>query len=293
MIMRKPSRRKPFRRKLFRIALCRPSSRTLGTVMLLLLSAALTAHPAAAAAESAVLGVYASHAAGAGTAPGNSAGSAEDQAELAENSRDAGLLIDWHLMGRYGHGSPDDFARPFAPERWAAKEAAKEAAKQAAKQAANPTAHPPSNRFPERHFNVRRYELVFPQGTFVLPPKLAERQGVFYALSRAYLTGGGEWNVYLESGADATVFVDGNLVLTRGTSATGTLRETIHAARGYHLVMVKFVAQAAPFRVAILPPSSGSRRKNNTPYLQRSPTQDDLRAAERRGGQPMAARPGR
>ena len=56
-------------------------------------------------------------------------------------------------------------------------------------------------------------------------------------------------------------------VLTRGASQTGTLRETIHAESGYHLIMIKFLAQAAPFRLAILPPNSGSRRKNNTPYL--------------------------
>jgi hypothetical protein len=42
--------------------------------------------------------------------------------------------------------------------------------------------------------------------------------------------------------------------------------------------MVKFTAQGAPFSVAILPPNSGSRRKNNTPYLQASPASEDMQA---------------
>ena len=118
----------------------------------------------------------------------------------------------------------------------------------------------------------------------MLPPKPAGRDGVFYALSCTYLTSSGDWNVYLESAAPAVVFVDGQRVLVRGPNATGTRREIIHADSGYHMVMVKFVAQAAPFRVAILPPNSGSRRKNSTPYLETSPDSEDLQAAaERRG----------
>jgi hypothetical protein len=84
--------------------------------------------------------------------------------------------------------------------------------------------------------------------------------------------------VYLESGAEAVVFVDGRRVLTRGEQATGVQRGKIHVEGGYHAVMVKFTAQAAPFRVAILPPNSGSRRKNNTPYLKASPSSEDMLA---------------
>jgi len=164
-----------------------------------------------------------------------------DPAVVAEHSRDAGLLTDWHLTGRYGHAGAADFARRFDPERWSAR---------------------------DRHLRNLRYELLFPEGTFVLPPELAGRDGVFYAMSRVYLSGSGDWNLYLESGAEAMVFVDGRRVLARGDIHKGTLRETIHAESGYHNVMVKFTAQSAPFRLAILPPNSGSRRKNNTPYLQ-------------------------
>ena len=113
---------------------------------------------------------------------------------------------------------------------------------------------------------------------FALPSSLAGRPGVFYASSSTYLDGGGEWDVYLESGAGAVVFVDGRRVLAHESEATGVLRVKIQAEGGYHSVLVKFMAQAAPFRVAILPPNSGSRRKNNTPYLKASPGSEDMMA---------------
>jgi hypothetical protein len=244
-------------------------------LLLLALCAALPAY----AAGLRLPGIF-GHSAGAGAQPDLNKGNdlTQDQAEMVENSRDAGLLTDWHFLGRYGHDTAD-LARPFAPERWFAKRAAKQAVQQASeKQAAGPS----GNSHPEKRLKSPRYELIFPEGTFVLPPKQAGRDGVFYALSCTYLTSSGDWNVYLESGADAVLFVDGRRVLARGSKANGTLRQSIHAESGYHMVMVKFVAQAAPFRVAILPPNSGSRRKNNTPYLHRSPASEDLQAEVRR-----------
>jgi hypothetical protein len=228
------------------------------------------------AAGGGLFGIF-GHSAGAGAQPdaGQANGLSKDQAEMVESSRDAGLLTDWHFLGRYGNDAAD-LSRSFAPERWFAKRAAKQAARQdSEKEAAGPS----GNRHPEKRLKSPRYELVFPEGTFELPAKLAARDGVFYALSCTYLTSGGDFNVYLESGAEAVLFVDGRSVLVRAPGATGTLRTSIHADSGFHMVMVKFAAQAAPFRVAILPPNSGSRRKNNTPYLHRSPASEDLQAA--------------
>jgi hypothetical protein len=187
-----------------------------------------------------------------------------DEAELLANSREAGLLTDWHLEGCFGHGGEAEFARKFGPERLAQKQAKRVAAGV------------------ETELERRHYELVFPRGTFALPSELARRSGVFYASSSTYLDGSGEWNVYLESGAETVVFVDGRRVLARESArkskATGVLRVKIQAESGYHSVLVKFMAQAAPFRVAILPPNSGSRRKNNTPYLKASPGSEDMLA---------------
>jgi hypothetical protein len=187
------------------------------------------------------------------------------ETELLEKSREAGLLTGWHLEGRFVHRGRDEFEREYAPE--------KEAAKQIG-----------------RRFERSRYELLFPDGTFALPKELAGLTGVFYANSNTYLTSGGDWNVYVESGAEAVVFVDGRRAVTRGPKATGVLRGKIHVESGYHSVMVKFKAQAAPFRIAILPLNSGSRRKSNTPYLQASPAQEDMLAKlVGGGGLPLAA----
>jgi hypothetical protein len=184
-----------------------------------------------------------------------------DETGLLEKSREAGLLTDWHLEGRFGHGGAGEFARSYAPERLAARQAGKVAS------------GVKSSGFEQKH-----YELVFAEGIFALPAEMAGQKGVFYADSSTYLSSGGEWNVYLESGAETVVFVDGRRVVTRSSKATGVQRGKIHVEGGYHQVMVKFTAQAAPFRVAILPPNSGSRRKNNTPYLKASPASEDLLA---------------
>ncbi len=176
-----------------------------------------------------------------------------DEAELLEKSREAGLLTDWHLDGHFGHGGQGEFKRRFSPEKAAAKEPAKRARNQ-------------------------HYELIFPEASFTLPPALAAAKGVFYADASAYLSSSGDWNVYLESDAEAVVFFDGRRVLERPRTATGVMRGTIHAEGGYHSIMVKFIAPAAPFRIAVLPPNSGSRRKNNTPYLQASPASEDMMA---------------
>ncbi len=177
------------------------------------------------------------------------------QADVLEESREAGLLTDWHLEGRFGRGREGEFARVYWPEKAAAKLASASRSSQ-------------------------NYELVFPEGRFVLPASMASKKGVFYASSSTYLSDSGEWNVYLESGGEAVVFVDGRRVLESGPEVSGVLRGTIHAESGYHAVLVKFTAQTAPFRVAILPPNSGSRRKNNTPYLQASPASEDMMAMQ-------------
>lgn len=178
-------------------------------------------------------------------------GQALSEAELLEKSREAGLLTDWHLDGRFGR-SDASFSHRYAPEKAAMRQGARRI--------------------------ERRYELVFPEGFFALPKEVAAEQGVFYAASTTYLGSGGDWNVYLESSADAVVFIDGERAVASGPGAQGTMRETLHLDIGYHSVMVKFTAHAAPFRVAILPPNSGSRRKNNTPYLQASPATEDMQA---------------
>jgi hypothetical protein len=173
------------------------------------------------------------------------------ETELLEKSREAGLLTDWHLDGHYGR-SDSNFDHHYAPEKTA------------------------SRLGPRR--TEKNYELVFPEGVFVLPKEIADQRGVFYAVATTYLGSSGEWNVYLESKDEAVVFIDGLRSVTSSAGIEGVRRKTLHMDSGYHSVMVKFVGQAAPFRVAILPLNSGSRRKNNTPYLQASPASEDMQA---------------
>jgi hypothetical protein len=260
---------RPSARRALSVATPRRAPQAIAALFLLLLCVAIPQHAAALRLFD-IFGRTAGAAAQPETHPGNAL--TEDQAQMVENSRDAGLLTDWHFMGHYGT-HPADLANSYAPERWLAQQAAKQAAlRESKKKAAASSSHP------ETRLKSPRYELVYPEGTFVLPPSQTGRDGVFYALSCTYLTSSGDWNVYLESEAPAVVFVDGRRVLVRGPKASGTRRETIHLDSGYHLVMVKFTLQAAPFRVAILPPNSGSRRKNNTPYLHPEPGSEDLQA---------------
>ena len=95
-------------------------------LFLFVLCAATPPHAAALR----LFGIF-GHAAGAGALPETRQddGQAENQAEMVENSRDAGLLTDWHFMGRYGHDQAD-LAHSFAPERWFAKQAGRQAALQ-------------------------------------------------------------------------------------------------------------------------------------------------------------------
>jgi hypothetical protein len=173
----------------------------------------------------------------------------ESEAEQLESSRDAGLLTDWHLLGHYGRA----FAHRHAPEKIAARLRSGQMA--------------------------RAYELVFPSGAFTLPQATAEKSGVFYAVSATYLMNGGEWNVYLESPDAIELILDGKPVICRQRGEIGTSRVQVHASEGIHSILVKFTADAAPFRVAILPLNSGSRRKNNTPYLKAAPQSEDMMSA--------------
>jgi hypothetical protein len=196
-----------------------------------------------------------------------------ETAELVESSREAGLLTDWHLEGRFGNGAPDEIAHRYAPERSVLRQAAKKG--------------------DQRFFRNRRFprlELVFPDGGFTLPEAQSGRSGVFYATSIAYLMGSGDWILYLESGGAAVLFFDGRPMLSRTAESVGVLRKTIHAEAGYHSVMVKFLAASAPFRVAVLPPNSGSHRKNNTPYLRAVPLTEEMMAQAKLCPNPIRTR---
>ena len=186
---------------------------------------------------------------------------AAECAEALEASREAGLLTDWHMEGRFGHGAAAEIQHRYPPEKLALKLA---------------TSRGQVRSLHKQH--AQHYELVFSSGAFELPAEQKEQKGVFYASSVTYLMIGGEWNLYLESGDAAVIFLDGRPVLSRTPEAVGVVRKAVRAESGYHSIMVKFVAAAAPFRVAILPPNSGSHHKNSTPYLRAVPSSEEMMA---------------
>ncbi len=160
-------------------------------------------------------------------------------------SREAGLVTDWNLIGPYGKNTSTDFQRSWAPER---KKHEKNTSKNS------------------------RSTLRFPNGQFRLPAKAAT--GVYYATSSVYLFSDGDWNVWAESANAIQIFVDGEPVLLRAGSEHDSVRavhESVHLSRGPHSILAKFVPEASPFRVAVMPPSGGIRQKRKIPLHELAP----------------------
>lgn len=160
-------------------------------------------------------------------------------------SREAGLVTDWNLMGPFGKHAQTDFLKAWAPEQ---KKDEKHPAK--------------------RHGLSMR----FPTGQFRLPTRAAN--GVYYASGSVYLFSDGDWNVWAESANAIQIFVDGEPVLLRpGTEqdSTRAVHESVHLSRGQHSILAKFVPEASPFRVAVMPPSGGIRQKRNIPLHELAP----------------------
>jgi hypothetical protein len=169
-------------------------------------------------------------------------------------SREAGLITDWNLLGPYGKREQTDFQRAWAPE------------------------HPKKQKADSKR---ERKTLRFPSGQFVLPTNAAN--GVYYASARVYLFSDGDWNVWAESANTIQIFVDGVPVLLRPAEqdATRAVHESVHLSRGQHSILAKFVREASPFRVAVMPPSGGLRHKRNIPLHEIAPESLVLSASVR------------
>jgi len=170
-------------------------------------------------------------------------------------SHESGLVTDWKLLGPYGKHPQSDFRRAWAPER---------KKKQKADAGDECTT------------------LRFSNGQFVLPPSAAE--GVYYARAYMYLFSEGDWNVWAESANAIQIFVDDVPVLLRPGAEQDTMHavhESVHLSRGKHSILAKFVREAAPFRVAVMPPTGGLRQKHNVPVYEIAPESLVLSAALR------------
>lgn len=155
-------------------------------------------------------------------------------------SKESGLLTDWRVAGPFGKTL--DLTRAWDPER---------------------------DQLRKQHYADSSVStLQFPTGKFDLPAKF-RRNGVFYASSEVWIPNSGEWRVYAETSGGMVVFVDGKRLLQRsaGPEDLKTTSEVLHLEHGNHRILVKFIAAAAPFHLAVMPQTGGLRKRNNKPNV--------------------------
>jgi hypothetical protein len=159
-------------------------------------------------------------------------------------SKESGLLTDWRVAGPFGRTPNLD--RAWAPER---------------------------DQLRKLHYgDMPVRSLQFANGRFELPVRFRQ-SGVFYASSEMWIPNGGEWRVYAETAGGMVVFVDGKKLIqcSSGKNDLRMTSEVVHLEHGNHRILVKFVATAAPFHLAVMPQTGGLRKHNNIPSLHTSP----------------------
>lgn len=155
-------------------------------------------------------------------------------------SKESGLLTDWRVAGPFGRTPNLDHA--WAPEH---------------------------DQLRKLHYGDKRVSsLQFANGRFDLPVRF-HQSGIFYASSEMWVPNSGEWRVYAETAGGMVVFIDGKKLI-ECSSDKNDLRmtsEVLHLEHGNHRIMVKFLATAAPFHLAVMPQTGGLRKHNNIPSL--------------------------
>jgi hypothetical protein len=163
---------------------------------------------------------------------------------LEKAARESGVMTAWRVAGPFGHYGNLEFDQHWAPEQDA-------------------LAQPVSDGHAVEH-------LHFADGYFRLPDYFA-RNGVFYAAAET-TTGGSRWMVRAETPGTTELLVDGAVVLRkddRFRASPEIAWRTLRLQPGAHRVVVKFLATAAPFRIAFLPaaPATLESRHTKIDYL--------------------------
>ena len=175
--------------------------------------------------------------------------------DVPKLARESGLMTGWRVAGPFGHYGNLEFDQHWSPEHDALAQRSSEG-------------HP-----------VER--LHFDDGTFRLPLYFV-RQGVLYAASET--TASGELRLRVESGGTLEVLVDGAVVLRKDDRFRVTPQvawRTLHLRNGTHRVLVKFLASAAPFRLALVPDPSADRQKLRSPQIDSAPEATYVAAAQK------------
>jgi tetratricopeptide (TPR) repeat protein len=148
---------------------------------------------------------------------------------LEKMAREAGLMTEWRVAGPFGNYPNLEFDQHWSPERDSLRPAVSEG------------------------HAVER--LHFDDGMFRLPSYFS-RSGVFYAAADANVTAARELVVRVESAGTLEVLIDGAVVVRKDDRfrvSPEIAWRTVELRPGAHRVLVKFLASAAPFRVALVP----------------------------------------
>ena len=153
---------------------------------------------------------------------------------MQQVARESGLLTEWRVAGPFGRYANLDFDHPWAPEQ-----------------------DELANAQSDGHAVER---VQFDDGRFRLPEYFA-RDGVFYAAVETSTAALSRWLVRVESPGTLEVLVDGARVLRKDDRLQVNPEIAWRGLRlpaGRHRVLIKFLASALPFRVALLPTSAKS-----------------------------------
>ncbi|MGZ4788037.1 MAG: DUF3857 domain-containing protein [Terriglobales bacterium] len=153
---------------------------------------------------------------------------------LVETSHSAGLITDWRIAGPFGTYSNVDFDRSFPPELDLLK-------------------HDSSG---DRAVERVRYE----DGALVLPDYF-RHSGVFFASADVREEQPLTRLLRIDSPGTLQVLVDGKIALrkdNRFRTGPDVVSVPLHLSAGSHIIVLKFVPDATPIRVSLLPeiPSS-------------------------------------
>ena len=154
---------------------------------------------------------------------------------LLANSHAAGLITDWKLAGPFGKYSYADFDRSFSPELDSLKDSVS-------------AGHP-----------VERVR--YADGSLALPDYFSHG-GVFYAASTITFQAPVTRILSVDSTGTVQLFIDGKSTIRkddRFRDGPEVVLSSIRLTAGPHTLLVKFISDALPMRIALLPETAPQR----------------------------------
>ena len=174
--------------------------------------------------------------------------------DLLQQSREYGLLTDWKIRGPFGSEGIIDFDKAWPPEK-----------------------NGKARKFRGTFADVYQ----FADGAVTLSEG-ADHPGVYYAEGEFEIPSSGTWRLRLQTVGTLDIFLDGKNVLRRD-ARSNVLPEvswqSLRMEAGKHKVLVKFLPSASPFRIAILPPSPGPKRRKAPHAIHAGPESEYVPAA--------------